>query len=299
MFNFLRMDFYRMVHSKTTWVFVGVIVASVILITGMMGYLTSDAFTELYTSAQVAAAKAGADVTMSTPGSQPGMSFSATASPGASLDDPAAMLTGSSMTFYLGNMFLSGGALAVLTTLYIALFLTSEFDSGFAKNIFTARTNRFSFFASKAVFMLLIAVAFAALSFGLACLGSFLVDLKLEMMPPLDFALWFALVVLVLFAFEMIVSLVAWFTRSKVAAILVATFVGGSVVFQIISLICQFIPAMKEVPNFMLSGCLSSLAHAGAEVAGPLGSVHVAGVAVAFLAVFAIASMFVLKKKDI
>lgn len=294
MFNYLRMDFYRMLHSKTTWIFVGIIIAMVAITTGMMGYLTSDFFKESFSSAQAAAGSVGMSLTVGTPGSgMTNMNSNDVADANLALS-----MIGGTTTSYLGSVLVSGGALAVLVMLYVALFLASEFDSGFAKNVFTARTNRVAFFASKATFMLAIIVIFSALGFGLLYLGALIVRLPLEAVPLADFAIWYALIVLVLLAFTMLVALVTWFARNKVAGILVTVFVGGSVVYQIISLICQVFPALKEVPNFMLSGCLASLGKA-TEGTGYLSAPHILGVAVVFLVVFAIGSVLVLKKKDI
>ena len=294
MFNFLRMDFYRMVHSKTTWIFVGIIAISCIFITGVMGYLSSDAFKELYLAAQAGAGNGDLSVIMGSP------SFGVTAITSSDLADAnlVMMMTGGTIPAFLGGIFINGGALSTLVMLYVALFFASEFDSGFAKNIFTTRTNRVAFFASKAVFMLAVAVGFSAFAFGLLYLGSLVIGLDLQGAPLGDFALWCALVVLVLFTLAMIVAFVTWLIRNKVAGILVAVFVGANVVYQLVTLICQLIPALNEVPNYLLSGCLASLGSA-TEGTGNLDALHILGVAVVFLVVFSIGSIVSLKKKDI
>ncbi|MEG0620823.1 MAG: ABC transporter permease, partial [Raoultibacter sp.] len=89
-----------------------------------------------------------------------------------------------------------------------------------------------------------------------------------------------------------------WLTRSKVLGILVAVFVGGSLLYQIAGMVFQLVPALSNVPNYLLTGCLHSLAEA-TGIAGPLGIPHVLGVATAYLVVLAVASAVVLKKKDV
>lgn len=292
MFNFLRMDFYRMVHIKTTWVFLAIIAVSVVITTSMVGYMSTDAFKESYAQS-MSAMQSGVNVGVSTPDAGAGA-----AAPSSADINPLASLAGGTFMTYVGGMFVSGGSLALLVMLYLALFLASEFDSGFAKNIFTARTNRLAYAASKAVLMLVVAVLFSAFTFALAYIGSLIVGLDFQAASALDFIAWYLLVVLVLFAFAMITGFVAWAIRNKVIGILVAVFVGGGIVYQLVNIVCQLSPALKDVPNFMLSGCLMSLATA-TDVFGPLGAPHIIGVAVAFLVVFALAGTFALKKRDI
>lgn len=292
MLNCLRMDFFRMIHSKTTWIFTAIVVVSAAMTTGLMGYMGSDAFKDAYFSAQSAAEMGNFSMGLSVGGNAPSAQEISQAA------TPLAVLTGGNILSYFGSVFVSGGFITIMTSLYAALFLSSEFDSGFAKNIFSAQVGRGAFFASKIVALLAAAFVICTLAFGMLFLGSLVIGMKLEFVAPLDFALWFALVVLVAFSFEMLVALVVWFTRSKVTGILVAVFVGGAIVYQIIALICSLIPALKSVPDFLLTGCMQSLGKA-TEVFGPLGATHIALVGLTFAAVCAVGSILALKKRDI
>lgn len=293
MFNFLRMDFYRMVHSKITWVFLAIIAAMAIITTSMVGYMNTDTFKEQYAQSISATMQPGVSVGTSTPDSG-----AAAATPSGADVNPLASINGKTFMAYAGGMFISGGALAMIVMLYLALFFASEFDSGFAKNIFTARPNRLAYAASKAVLMLVVSVVFSAFTLALAYIGSLIVNLDLQATSALDFIAWYLVVVLALFALSMIIGFVAWAIRNKVIGILVAVFIGGGIVYQVVGLICQLSPALKNVPDFMLTGCLTSLGKAS-DVFGPLGAPHIIGVSVVYLVVFALAGAFALKKRDI
>lgn len=286
MSNFLRMDLYRLVRSESFWAMLIVVAVMSAISMGMLWWVSTPYFAESM------AAMPGSGMTLGvTDGSSTSVDMAETAA-------AVSQIVGTTMLRNYGNMWISGGALAMIIGIFVALFLSSEFERGFAKNIFTAQTNRFAFFVSKALVILLATVVFVAFSFALQALGVAVLALPVEIPPLSDAVIWLGLVVLVLFALQMIVALIVWLTRRVVAGVLAAILLAGGIVMQLISPLFALVPALKHVPDFLLSGCMSSLAQA-TDIAGPLGVGHVAMVGVAFLVVYSVASIIVLKKRDI
>ena len=95
MVNIMRMDLYRLVHSKALWVFLAIIVALAAISTGTVAYVSSPTFTESLEAAE------GLHVGFS--------DAKSTAEAGAALGSLVQNLSAESL---VGSSLLSGGALA-------------------------------------------------------------------------------------------------------------------------------------------------------------------------------------------
>lgn len=278
MSNFLRMDMYRLLRSKSFWIILGCVVAVTVIGVGMLWWTTTPEFAA---SMQMSVTVLGSGVS--------------------EIDETTAsvsQLMGSSILRMYGSMWIGGGALAVVATIFVAIFCAGEFENGFAKNIFTSTTNRVAFFCSKAVVLLFVIVLFALVSFGGTVLGAAVLSLPVQGVDFLTAVQWIGLVILLIFAIEMLVGLTVWFSRKMVAAILVAVFISSGLISGIFGLFGMLFPIFKHVPDFLPTGCLGVLT-AAEGVGEPLGALHIALVGIVFLALFTAGSVLSLKKKDI
>lgn len=288
----MRMDVYRLVHGKSFWIFLVIIVASAALATGMMSAVTSPEFLQSMQSASDAAARSG-------------FRFSITSGPGFDTGDYAdvnaaiAMLSGDiTQMAYIGKLFLNGGALTIMFAIFLSIFLASEFETGFSKNVFTVQPNRLAFLGARVVEIVVLATVFVAVALAATLASAALFGLDLAPSPLPDFLLWSALVTLVTAGFGMITALFVWLTRKMAVGIVVGVLLSAGLVTSILQAILLLFPDLMHLADFTLGSCMASLGQ-GLNVAGGLSPVHVACTALVFLVASAALSALALQKKDI
>jgi ABC-2 type transport system permease protein len=199
---------------------------------------------------------------------------------------------------FLGSMLIGGGLIALVISIFIALFISAEFDSGFIKNVFTARTSRASFFASKFIVIIAIVAIFSLVGIGASLACSSLAGFNISAVPLSELALWSGLVILTISALSMLVSLLVWFFRGKVVGVLAAVFLSSGLIMSIVKMFLSLIPSLSHVVDYTLFGCWSALSQ-GLDVAGSLSSPHIALVGGGFLVLYSILSYLTIKKKDV
>ncbi|MFR1638786.1 MAG: hypothetical protein ACLSVD_06135 [Eggerthellaceae bacterium] len=171
MVNIMRMDLYRRVHGKSLWIFLAAIAALAAMGAGMMGVVTDPAFMESMAMSYTNGAPAGVNIGFSSSGPD--------ASDLAEANAAVAMLAqGLSPEALIGNVFLGGGGLSCLFVIFLAIFLASEFESGFSKNVFTVQPR--GLISERTLEVPVLAALFTALAIGRRhgrCRG-------LELSPP-------------------------------------------------------------------------------------------------------------------
>ncbi len=289
----MRMDVYRLVHGKSFWIFLAIIVGTAALATGMMSVVTSPEFMQSMQSASDVAARSG-------------FKLSITSSPGgldagdyADVDAALAMLSGGiTQIAYIGRLFLNGGALTVMFAIFLSIFLASEFETGFSKNVFTVQPNRLAFLGARVVEIVVLAAVFVAVALAASLASAAVFGLDLAPTPLPDFLLWGVLVTFVTAGFGMLTALFVWLTRKMAVGIVAGVLLSTGLVTSIIQGILLLFPNLKHLADFTLSSCMASLGQ-GLDVAGGLSSVHVAVVGLAFIVLGAVLSAVALQKKDI
>ena len=187
MVNIMRMDLYRLVHGKSLWIFLAAIAALAAMGAGMMGVVTDPAFMESMAMSYTNGAPAGVNIGFSSSGPD--------ASDLAEANAAVAMLAqGLSPEALIGNVFLGGGGLSCLFVVFLAIFLASEFESGFSKNVFTVQPRRLALLGARTLEVLVLAALFTALMIGATLATAAVVGLELEPTPPTDLHLWGCLV---------------------------------------------------------------------------------------------------------
>ncbi len=289
MVNIMRMDLYRLVHGKSLWIFLAAIAALAAMGAGMMGVVTDPAFMESMAMSYTNGAPAGVNIGFSSSGPD--------ASDLAEANAAVAMLAqGLSPEALIGNVFLGGGGLSCLFVVFLAIFLASEFESGFSKNVFTVQPRRLALLGARTLEVLVLAALFTALMIGATLATAAVVGLELEPTPPTDLLLWGALVALTAAGFGMLTALAVWATRKMAAGIVIGIVLGAGLVTAGLQALLLLAPSASHLADYTLSSCMASLSQG---LGGPLGAPHIALVGVAFIAVAAALSAVALRKKDV
>ena len=284
------MDLYRLVHGKSLWIFLGIIAVMAAISAAVMAYITDPAFVQSMQAASASGAPTGVHIGFSN-GSGP------SADDLAETNALAAQLSqGMTPEALVGSVFLGGGGLSSLFVVFLAIFLAAEFESGFSKNVFTVQPSRLAFLGARIVAILVLAVLFTAVIVAATLATAAVTGLELVSTPLPDFALWGVLVALVAAGFGMLTALAVWVTRKMAAGIGIGILLDSGLVSLGITGLGMLVPSISFLSDYTLSSCMGSLS---LGLGGPLGAVHIALVGAAFIAVAAVLSAAVLKRKDV
>ena len=216
MFNLLRSDVYRLVRGKMLWVGLSFLALVVVGAAGLVWFATTPEFAQMVSEqAQQKPPQSGMSVTITTPNN-------------AGLDAEEVQVlnekTLGSRTYSYGNTFMVG-FLGLIVAVLAALLASSDFDTGFAKNVLAGRGNRRAYFAEKLV---LIAALWAFLLAGmlLSDAAYAVLGFSYERTETVaEYWSWAGLSWLVLTSYAFLAALIAWATRSKVAGVVFAALV--------------------------------------------------------------------------
>lgn len=130
----------------------------------------------------------------------------------------------------LGDMAVSGGALAVVVSLVTALFLAQDFSMRFARNLVMDRRGRVRYYGEKLVLVGLLAAFYLAVA-ALAGAASFAAaGFTYAAASPLgDLALFLGLAWLLAFAYGCTTAVIVWATRSAGAGVAWALVVSSGI----------------------------------------------------------------------
>lgn len=280
------MDVYRLVHGKSLWIMLAIIVAMAVISSGLMAYIASPEFIQTLQSS-----------------SNVNIGFTDNAGPDASdyadAAEASAMMSGSMTPQALvGSVFLNGGGLSCLFAIFIAIFLAAEFESGFSKNVFTAQPNRLAFLVVRTVEIIALAAVFTLVTSCVTIGTAAIVGFNLIPTSALDLLLWGVLVTLAIAGFGMLTALVVWLTRKMSASLVIGILLAAGIATILFQVIALLVPSASFLLDFTLTGCLGSLSK-GLGVAGGLGPVHILLVTAAFIVGSAAIGGLALQKKDV
>lgn len=285
MFNLLRMDLRRLRDTKSFWGCM-IAIAAICTITIYLGWFMSSP--EFVDGVQGVEETTGGTVTI-TDAEGNEVITEGEAYEGAMFGD---------FTFaqIIGNLLVAGGLVSVLVMVFSAIFTINEFDSGFIKNIFSIQKNRFIYFFSKAITLLIVVIAF--LGSGILAISLMLWSQPWAASSFTETAGFLALVILCLWAFAMIGASLAWLFRNKSAAIVVSIFIAFGLAASLVSLIVWVFPNLEFLNGLMLTTAFNSLGGGLQDLSGG-DIVRIAGIGLAYLAAFSAIGAFALKKKDV
>ena len=165
----------------------------------------------------------------------------------------------------LGDMAVSGGALAMVVSLVTALFLAQDFSMRFARNLVMDRRGRVRYYGEKLVLVGLLAAFYLAAAAGFTYAAA---------SPLGDLALFLGLAWLLAFAYGCTTAVIVWATRSAGAgvawALVVSSGIAGSLLGQVLLLLGRGVPWIGALEPWMLASCMQNVGnHASTLLATP------------------------------
>ena len=240
MFNLLKSDVYRLVHGKMLWVGLAFLALVVVGAAGLVWFATTPEFAQMVNEqAQEEARQSGATVTLTTPNS-------------ADLDAEEVQALNEkvigSRTYSYGNTFMVG-FLGLILAVLAALLASSDFDTGFAKNVLAGRGDRRAYFAEKLVLIAVLCGVFLLAGMLLSDAVYAVLGFSYERTETVgEYWSWAVLSWLVLTAYAFLGALIAWATRSKTVGVVFAALVPtGFLESMVLGAAAVLAPAMPLV----------------------------------------------------
>ncbi len=234
MFNLLRSDLWRIVRMPSFWVLTLLVVASLASVAWLMDYLASPEFAQTVNASI-----------------QESVSEDDQASFEEYLDEEATLndKTLPNVTFIWSNAFLDGGMLGIIGSLLAAIFLLSDFKSGFIKVLPMDRRGRWRYFGEKTILVLILQAYVLVLGATTSFLAFQAFGFTYEETSTISgIALWLLCAWLYASAMALIVSFITWLWKSEAVSSLAALFVSGGILGAIL---LQLINYLTVVASFL------------------------------------------------
>ena len=175
----------------------------------------------------------------------------------------------------IGDMGVSGGAVAMVVSLVVALFFAQDFTTHFARNLVMDRRGRLRYYGEKLVLVGLLAAFFLAVA-ALSGAGSFAAAgfTYAAGNSVGELALFLGLSWLLAFAYGCATAVVVWACRSAGAgvawALMVSSGIAGSLLGQVLALVGRGVSWVGALVPWLPASCMQSLGnHASALLAAP------------------------------
>lgn len=249
MFNLLRSDLWRIVRMPSFWVLTLLVVASLASVAWFMDYLASPEFAQSV-NASIQESVSEDDQA----------SLEEYTDEGLTLNDKSMR----SVTYMWANTFLDGGMLGIIGSLLIAIFLLSDFKSGFIKALPMDRHGRWLYFGEKTIFVLIMQAYVLILGTATSYLAFQAFGFTYEETSSIgEVALWLLCAWLYASAMALIVSFITWLWKSEAVSSLAALFISGgilgAVLLQLIYYFTNVISFLSRVPQWLPISARSDL----------------------------------------
>lgn len=268
MLNLLRMDLRRMFRGKAAYVCLGILVFTTVFTYTLMYVIQDPGMREFLI--------------------KHGMTITATSG------NIKESLNSTSLVELFHQTNVSGGLLPVISGTVAALFICTDFDSGFIKNIRSVHENKWDYILSKGACLFLVNLFFIAVTFltalGLnAVFGGFFFYNKAVDMLFYVFCIW-----MVSNGFSALILMICMITRSKAAGVAGAFILCSGLVVLLVSSLLNLFGA-GEIMNYTLYMNLAEcpLGYDGLSTLRPV------IVGAVFCIIYAAAGKVILSKKDI
>ncbi len=267
MFNMFRMDIYRLIRSRFVYVCLALIIGMQAL-SYLMIYMVG---TE---EGREAATQAGMIVTVD--------------------GEEEIVLEGVDSLVMYRQALMDGGAYATIFGIASVLFLCSDFQGGFLKNIMTQHRQRWKYIGSKLIALGSLNLIYLLLSVGANYLLNLLWKGLVPSVPLSAFPFYLMWIWLVTMAFGAMTIMVSVFTRSTVAGVLTAVFMCSGLLM---------LPLSALMEHFNLGGWMKytlyyNMAY-GPSTYSTAADLLGAAVGLGFLAVYGTAAAVALTMQDI
>lgn len=268
MLNLLRMDLYRIVHSKSFYICFGALILCNFMTFGILLLLTNPTLRDLV------------------------MQYGAELSAGSD-QIKEALSTASILEVYRQGT-IGGGLFSVSTGILASLFTCTDFDCGFIKNIMAAHENKWDYILSKMCSLILINLLYLV--------GSFITLLPLNLISGGVFA-WSSTADILFYLFSAwmvtnglsaLTMLICIVTRSKAAGIAGAICLNGGLIVMILNALLGLF-GLQWLTKYSLYVNLASLP---SSFEGNY-SLQACITGLVFLVIYTVISKIVLTRRDI
>lgn len=289
MLNILRMDLYRLIRAKSFWI--GLIISLAFLSTAVFStwFVTSPEYSQMVQDA----GESGVIIEFDSNNQE-------MVAAQEEMESFKQVLSEMDILQYLGELLIGGNLLPLMIILIFTLFMVGDFETGFAKNIFTSKENRLGYVGSKAIVALLITAIYLVVNalFVLGLSSIFGVGPASNASSFIDIVVWVLLVHLVSLAYAMMMSFIMWMFRSKVAAVLACILTTAGMISSFIEGILSLFPSISFLSNYTLFAQFTSLSQGMSGLEGG-DIIRIACTAIVYLVLFTGAGIMALRKKDI
>lgn len=259
MFNLLRSDLWRIVRMPSFWFLTLLVVASLASLAWFMDYLASPEFAQ----------SVNASI-------QDKIQEDNQASLEEYTDEGLALNAKSmqSVPYTWANTFLDGGMLGIIGSLLAAIFLISDFKSGFIKVLPMDRRGRWRYFGEKTILVLILQAYVLVLCAATSFLAFQAFGFTYEETSSIgDVALWLLCAWLYASAMALVVSFITWIWKSEAVSSLVALFISGgilgAVLLQLIYYFTNAVRFLSLVPQWLLISAQADLRTGDAALFAP------------------------------
>lgn len=270
MLNILRMDLYRLIRSKSVYICFAILVLMGFLCYWMVWLISTP-------DGQAAAGRLGMTGVVYINGEADSLDIEQY--------DSLEMFR---------EMGMDGGAYSCVLGILMALFVCTDFHSGFIKNTLSIHRDRWKYIVCKIALAGLLNLCFLVLSYGTSLLFNMLFHNMLPLAGPGDILYYLTWAWLNTTAFVALVIMVCVFTRSASAGILATVLFGSGIVITILS----YVTGLFGANGWTAYTLYISLTYGSSRYTG-LGDLKTYAVSLVFLAVYSVAAAAALSKRDI
>lgn len=268
MFNLLRMDLYRIKRSKSLPICLGILFFAAISIFTLLWLLAVP-------EGQVIALKIG----MMTPDDKKTASI---------------ILNDIDILTLFRQISLDGGLYSVILGIWVMLFICSDYQNGFIKNIMALYSNRWLYLGSKLLAVGIVDLCYLVFHFGFTLLLNYLFGTIVPYTKIKDVLFYLAWAWLLTMAFSALIILICICTRSIAAGSFGAILLGSGLIVVPIYQIMHLL----HLGEWLKYSIYFSLSY-GPNQYTSLKDLQVFIVGTVFLALYSTAAGILLKKQDI
>lgn len=267
MFNMLRMDMRRMLRSKSFYICL-ILLGVTMIFVQLLVWLSSDPQMVEYLNSK------GILLTIS--------------------NEEISSLK----NLYILDMFqqanISGGLFAVVSGILASIFVLSDFESGYVKNILAVCVNRWKYLGSKFLCISLVNLIFLIVTFLISIVVNVMTGSFFLMNGVTDIIYFLTKIWALECGFTALILLACMLTRSKAGTITVAIFTCGGVVGMVLNSVLGIF-GLNKIMQYTL---YMNVAYASTLYEG-INSLKPIGIGAAFVVIYMVLSQLILSKRDI
>lgn len=192
------------------------------------------------------------------------------------------------------SMQYSGIMASILMIIFLGIFICSELEIGFIKNIIPIRNSRISLIVSKNIVIFIFLIIQAIVGFGAAIIASILVSGTVKILAPILIIKYLGIQIILRMAFASLLILISYLFKSKALSITIGVLLTMDIHGMVLQLLDKVI-ASDKIKLLSLS-LVNHMKRANINEKNPARMIILALV---FIILYNFTSMMVVRKMDI